>query len=131
MITTTVAAMPRNFYDEKIENFLTCLHLSGYLRGKLFDDDGAKIFEELSLNALLKSLQARVSATDILLLLDEMPTILDFKNPVVKKICALEIELIKSFSKNLMSVIKEDKDLRFWRLICRLQKASEMLKVVI
>jgi len=131
LITTTVAAMPRNFYDEKIENFLTCLHLSGYLRGKLLDDEGAKIFEELSLNALYKSLQARVSATDILLLLDEMPTILDFKNTVVKKICALEIELIKSFSKNLMSVIKEDKDLRFWRLICRLQKASEMLKVVI
>ena len=86
LITTTVGSTPRNFYAGKIDNFLTCLYLSGYLRGKLFDDDGAKIFEELSLNALYKSLSAGCSIADILLLIDELPIIFEMNYSAVKKI---------------------------------------------
>ena len=94
LMTTTVGSTPRNFYEGKVENFLTCLHLSGYLRGKLFDDDGAKIFEELSLNALYKSLNAGCSIADILLLLDEMPKILKLNYPAVKEIRDACIQII-------------------------------------
>ena len=128
LVTTTVATMSRNFYDGKLENFLTCLSLSGYLRGKLLDDNGAKIFEELSLNALYKSMFLRVSMNDILLLFDEMPKILKMHYPVVEKICATELNLIDNFNERLMSIIKEDRDLRFWRLISRLKKSVEFLK---
>ena len=86
LVTTTVGSTPRNFYEGKIENFLTCLHLSGYLRGKLLDDGGAKIFEELSLNALYKSMVVGSSIADILLLIDELPKILELYYPAVKKI---------------------------------------------
>ena len=94
LIPTTVATTPKNFYDDKTENFLTCLNLSGYLRGKLFDDEGAKIFEELSLNALLKSLQARATIADILLLIDELPEILMMNYPAVKKIREVCVQII-------------------------------------
>lgn len=62
------------------------MNLSGYLRGKLLDDEGAKIFEELSLNALLKSMVVGSSIADILLLIDELPKILELNYPAVKKI---------------------------------------------
>ena len=127
LITTTVISTPNNFYDNKIDNFLTCLNLSRYLRGKLFDDNGAKFFEELSLNALLKSLHNRVSINDILLMLDEMPKILSMNYPIVEKIRATEVELINSLNNNLMTMIKKDIDLRFWKLICRLKKSADML----
>ena len=94
LVTTTVGSTPRNFYAGKVENFLTCLSLSSYLRGKLLDDDGAKIFEELSLNALYKSLQVRVSIADILLLINEIPKILELNYPAVKKIRDACIQLI-------------------------------------
>ena len=94
LLTTTVGSTPRNFYEGKIENFLTCLHLSGYLRGKLFDDDGAKIFEELSLNALYKSIVVGSSIADILLLIDELPTILKLNYPAVKEIRDACIQII-------------------------------------
>ena len=60
----------------------------------MFDDKGAKIFEELSLNALYKSLQVRVSIADILLLLDEMPKILKLNYPAVKEIRDACIQII-------------------------------------
>lgn len=94
LITTTVGSTPRNFYEGKIENFLTCLKLSEYLRGKIFDDKNAKIFEELSLNALYHSLQASVSIADIQLLIDELPKILEFNYPVVKEIYNACIQII-------------------------------------
>ena len=86
LITTTVGSIPRNFYEGKVENFLTCLNLIGYLRGKLLDDNGAKIFEELSLNALYKSMVVGSSTADILLLISELPKILDMNYSAVKKI---------------------------------------------
>jgi len=62
------------------------LSLSGYLRGKLFDDEGAKIFEELSLNALYKSMVVGSSIADILLLIDELPKILELNYSGSQKI---------------------------------------------
>ena len=94
LVTTTVDSKLQDFYDDNVENFLTCLHLSGYLRGKLFDDKGAKIFEELSLNALYKSLHADCSIADVLLLMDEMPTILTLNYPAVKEIRDACIQII-------------------------------------
>ena len=97
----------------------------------MFEDNVAKIFEELSLNALYKSLYAGISINDVLLLIDEMPKILTLNYPVVKEICDVEIELIDLVIKNLMLSIRENADLRFWRLICRLQRSSDLLKVML
>ena len=94
LVTTTVAGTPQNFYAGKVDNFLTCLSLSSYLRGKLFDDDGAKIFEELSLNALYKALRFSFAIDDALLLISELPRILEFNYPAVKKIRDACIEVI-------------------------------------
>ena len=62
------------------------MHLSAYLRGKLFDDEGSKFFEALSLNALYKSMVVGSSIADILLLIDNLPEILMMNYPAVKKI---------------------------------------------
>ena len=128
LVSTTVESMSRNFYAGKVENFLTCLHLSGYLRGKLLNDTGAKFFEELSLRALLRSLQNELSLCDVLLLFDEMPRILKMNYPDVKKILSTEIQLIEMVCNDLMKNIVKDSDLRIWNTIIRLRKSNEILK---
>ena len=86
--------MPREFYNGKVENFLTCLNLTSYLKGKVLDDNSADIFEEMSLIALYKSLFAEIMIADVELLLKEMPKILVMPYDVVEKICALLIEIL-------------------------------------
>ena len=123
LVTATVAAMPRNFYASKVENFLTCLSLSDYLRGKIFDDDGAKIFEEMSLNALYKSLHAGYSIADILLLLDEIPKILELNCSAVKKIRDVCIQIIPQ----IMTVVRTYNQ---WQKFTELEYALKLLKKI-
>ena len=123
LVTTTVGSTPQNFYAGKVENFLTCLHLSGYLRGKLFDDEGAKIFEELSLNALYKSLSAGCSIADILLLIDELPKILEFNYPSVKKIRDACINIIPQ----IMTTVRMYNQ---WQKFTELEYTLKLLKKI-
>ena len=83
------------FFNGKLENFLTCLNLISHLRGKVLDDKGAKFFEELSLEAIHKSLYAELSLADISLLIDEMPKILVMDYPVVNQIREALIRIIQ------------------------------------
>ena len=123
LVTTTVSSTPRNFYEGKTENFLTCLHLSGYLRGKLFDDKGAKIFEELSLNALYKALRFSFAIDDALLLISELPRILEFNYPAVKKIRDACIEVIPQ----LMTSVRMYNQ---WQKFTELEYTLKLLKKV-
>ena len=87
LFQTVINGTPLQFYSGKMENFLTCLSLSAYLRGKVFDDTGAKFFEEASLNAIHKTFYAGgITLADILLLIGEMPKILQMNYPAVKNL---------------------------------------------
>ena len=107
-----IVATPREFYNDKIENFLTCLYLSSWLKGNFIDEDGAKIFEELSLKAIHRSLYARFQLPDVLLLLDEMPNILVMQYPIVEKIYQRFLEIFKQF---LDTVDKHNNRQEFWQ----------------
>ena len=124
-------SVPQDFFKDKWETYLTCFAVSSYLKENFLDEYFGELFEEFSLNSLIRSLQVGVSINDVFLMLDAMPKILRLNCPAVKVVCALEIEAINSLTKNLMSTIKKDQDLRFWRLICRLQRSSELLKVML
>ena len=87
--------MPKEFFNGKVENFLTCLNLTSYLKGKILDDNCAYIFEEMSLIALYKSLFAEIQIADVELLLKEMPKILVMPYDVVEKIRTVLIEILK------------------------------------
>lgn len=87
--------MQKEFFNGKVENFLTCLNLTSYLKGKILDDNCAYIFEEMSLIALYKSLFAEIQIADVELLLREMPKILVMPYDVVEKIRTVLIEIIQ------------------------------------
>ena len=83
---TFVQNVSREFYQGKLETFLTCLKLAEYLREKVLDKDAVKIFEETALNAIFKSFAGNFSIADLKLLITELPEILQLNYPIVQNI---------------------------------------------
>ena len=100
LMPTLVDWTSPNYFAGKLENFLTCLNLTLYLKGKFLNDDGVEYFTRISLDAILKALYANGSLVDALLLLDEMPKILEMPYPAVEKIRGVMIQTIESIMMN-------------------------------
>lgn len=77
---------PIEFYEGKIETFLTCRAVASYLQTKLSDTAQVKLYEEAALKAILKSLQTRYTFADAGLLVQELPTLLKLPYPVVEEL---------------------------------------------
>ena len=83
-----------NFFEGRMENFLTCRVLIEQLRKKVLDEKTANFFEEITLNAVYKTLMTRIEMADIKLLLSELPNILQLDYPIVKNICNACVQII-------------------------------------
>ncbi|MBQ7630216.1 MAG: glycosyltransferase family 92 protein [Selenomonadaceae bacterium] len=94
LMPTLTKGTPQEFFAGKVENFLTCFNLVVTIKDKVFDDLGAKFFEEAALKALHRSLHSPLQFSDVFLLIDEMPKILAKDYPVVKDIRDILINII-------------------------------------
>ncbi len=95
--------------------------MTAYLKEKYLEDTAVKFFEESSLNAILRSLQAGVVGSDLLLLLSEMPKILKMNYPAVESI---RDTLIK-FIPQMMIFLRMS---GHWQEFNELDNTLEMLK---
>ena len=86
--------VPLNFFEGKLETFLTCRKLSSYMKENILDEKTGIFFEEAALNAVHKTLMTPTSIADIRLLISEMPEILPLGYPVVKDIVRACIQII-------------------------------------
>ena len=75
--------------------------MSSYLRGKILDDKGANFFEEKSLEAIHRSLYAKLQIADVFLLIDEMPKIVTLNYPIVEQILGGLIKIVEELIKFL------------------------------
>lgn len=95
------------FFTGRLEIFLTCLHLSNYLKKTYFKDELGKIFEEFSLYAiynLFKNLR-QYTLADVQIISREMPYSLSLSYPVVKDIRLAIIKLLEVLIDKLSQVI--------------------------
>ena len=83
-----------NYFQGKTANFLTCLNLSSYLKGKFLNDEGEDLFKKISLDSIYKSLVTGVAMADIFLLIDEMPKILKMPYPAVENIRKILLQVV-------------------------------------
>ena len=77
---------PQDFFNGKLEIYLTCFAVSSYLKENFLDEYFGGLFEEFSLNAALKSLQVGVVTPEFQLLIKTLPKILATPYPVVNEI---------------------------------------------
>ena len=116
---------PADFFKGKIENFLTCLNLSLYLKANYLED-ATSLFEELSLNALHRAIFTNLTIPDVMLIIEEMPKILRLSYPVVGKILDFAIEIIPQVMQNLKSHSRYHQTL--WHDFMDLDYKLDMLK---
>ena len=104
---TLLTETPSDFYTNKLETFLTCRAVSSYLKTKLTDEAPARFFEELSLKAVLRSMD-KMSVADAQLLMRELPNILSLPYPVIKEISIGLLQHIPRIIKDLNTDITWD-----------------------
>ena len=116
----TLKPAPQDFYAGKMETFLTCRAVASYLKTKLTDDAPAKFFEEVSIQAILKSTSG-MTLSDARLLIRELPNLLKLPYPVVKDLRNFSLQIIPQ----LMNVMRLN---NMWKDFVELDYISEILK---
>lgn len=91
---------PLDFYENKMETFLTCCAVSSYFKTKLIDNAVTKFFEEASLKAILNSLD-QMTVVDVQLLISELPNLFNLPYPIVKKIHNKIVQCMPQIIENL------------------------------
>lgn len=117
-------SVPREILLGKMENFLTCLKASQYLREKSFNDISGKFFEEISLQAIYFTLMTELSMADLKLLIAELPKILKLDYPIVQDIRKILMQLLPQMM-NMYRVY----DPVAWRKFVNYKYLLEMLQL--
>ena len=125
-------SFPKNasqeFFQGKMETFLTCRRLAEFLRENLLDESVGRNFEELALKSVLRTMTTNVSIADLQLLIAELPNILPLKYSVVDDILQGVLQMIPQFKSVIQSSIDKSEKMMLWRDFCELDYIFELVK---
>lgn len=111
-----LTSTPPEFYEGKMETFLTCRALASYLQTKFPDNTRIKFLEKASLHAILKSLSREVSIADMNLLIRDLPNLLTLPYPIVNDLqrACMGTTIYKEFQNDILKLLsKLMEDLHF------------------
>ena len=77
---------PQNFFEGKLETFLTCRALAGMLKRRFPNDTPWQSLENAALYAINRTQVTRLSLADVMLMINSLPQILALPYPVVDTI---------------------------------------------
>ncbi|MBR6013615.1 MAG: glycosyltransferase family 92 protein [Selenomonadaceae bacterium] len=116
--------VPENFFEDKMETFLTCLVVSEKFELKVQD----KPLSQYALFWIQQTIYQKNSAADWLLLFDSLPEILRIPGAITQKICLRCIEMIPVIIEYLRIYIRSERVQTDWQKISELQYLQRMLK---
>ena len=122
----------KEFFEGKLETFLTCLAVSKYLKDNLLADDqkeAGEFFEEMSLRAIYKSLLGNLNYQNLRLLSKEIPNILQRDFKIVDKILESCIEWVDGYAAYMKDNLIFAYDL-IWNEYHKLKEISDLLKCI-
>ncbi len=88
--------VPQDFFDGKLEMFLTCRSLAGILKRRYPKDNRGKFMEEAALRCVHRTHFSRMTYAETMLMINSLPPILTLPYPVVDDI-----------RKNCMSFVRQ------------------------
>lgn len=129
---------PDEFFQNKLETFLTCLNVATYLKQNLLGETVGKLFEDATLNAICQTLCTEIEPVDANLLIRQLPEILAMPYKTVEvliSICAGMIEKMKaalqsSSDEEKISAI-DDGEMALWKKFVELDGLEKTLKAFI
>ena len=122
---TLLPNTPPEFYAGKMETFLTCRAVAAYLTKKLTDAAPAKLFEEASLVAILRTLASGgINFADARLLISELPNLLTLPYPVINELRGACLNIIPQ----LMNVMRLSNSWIYYVELDYIQRLLQLLK---
>lgn len=115
---------PQDFFQGRLETFLSCLMMSSYLKANFVDDELGGLLEEFSLYAINKAALAGTSTAELQLLIKELPRILMLPYPVAQEIRSYCFQVIPKFM-DILRVAEND----VWKEFVSLDYLIRLLKV--
>ena len=88
--------VPQDFFDGKLEMFLTCRSLAGILKRRYPKDNRGKFMEEAALRCVTRTHFSRMTYAETMMMINSLPPILTLPYPVVDDI-----------RKNCMSFVRQ------------------------
>ena len=77
---------PAEYFEDKLETFLTCRMLAGVLRRSLPNDNRGRLMEEAALRAIARTHFTKLTYADIMMMINALPVLLRLNNPLVEGI---------------------------------------------
>lgn len=126
---------PDEFFQDKLETFVTCFNVASYLKKNLLGETVGKLFEEAALNAICQTLCTNIAPVDAYLLIRQLPEILQLKYQTVDVLISICAGMIEKMKANLQSSADEkkvaaidDAEMVLWRKFNELDYFEKMLK---
>ncbi len=124
------------FFEGKLETYLTSLNVALGLRSKL-DETAGRFFVDATLNAIVQTLCTEFSSADAYLLIRELPKILQLNYPTVETLKSISMGMLESMKDVLQRSSDEKKNMDInedemttWRKITELDNLSKLLAII-
>ena len=94
------------FYQGKLETFLTCRALAGFLRENSPKDNRGKFLEEASLRVINRIYFTELTFAEIMMMINSLPQILTLPYPIVAEIHSNCVNFIRQIMDNLHNSLR-------------------------
>ena len=128
---------PNEFFQNKMETFLTCFNIALNLQKTLLDETAGRFLVDATLNAICQTLCTEITPADARLFLRELPKILLLPYQTVEVllgICAGMLDKMKESLKNSSEERKnydiDEKEMETWRKIAELDYLQKLIKLL-
>ena len=128
---------PNEFFQNKMETFLTCFNIALNLKENLLDETAGRFFVDAALNAICQTLCTEISPADARLFIRELPKILPLPYQTVEVlmgICAGMLDKMKESLKNSSEEKKnydiDENEMATWRKITEIDYLQKLLKIL-
>ncbi|MBR4904624.1 MAG: glycosyltransferase family 2 protein [Selenomonadaceae bacterium] len=92
--------VPEEFFQGKLETFLTCRALAGILKRNFPKDTRGKFLEETSLRLIDKTHSTEMNYAEIMMMLNSLPPILSLPYPIVDEVHQNCVSFIRQIMEN-------------------------------
>ena len=129
---------PDEFFQDKLETFLTCLNVATYLKQNLLGETVGKLFEDATLNAICQTLCTEIKPVDANLLIRQLPQILAMPYKTVEVLISICAGMLDKMKAALQSSADEEKisaiddgEMALWKKFVELDGLEKTLKAFI
>lgn len=127
---------PDEFFNGKLETFLTSFNVALRLQKNLLDETSGRFFVDAALNAIVQTLCTEFSSADAYLLIGELPKMLPLQYQTVETLKGIVAGMLESMKEVLRNSSDEKKnrdideeEMETWRKITALNNLAKLLEV--